>query len=63
VLTDNIKKYGHKDATYIGGLESATDTVIPVLQEGDLVITLGAGTVTRLSDEILTKLNQSATAA
>lgn len=56
VLTENIKKYGHKNVTYHGDIETAADAVLPVLQEGDLVITLGAGTVTRLSDEILEKL-------
>lgn len=56
VLTENIKKYGHKNVTYIGDIESAVEKVIPVLQDGDLLITLGAGTVTRLSDEILEKL-------
>lgn len=63
VLTENIKKYGHKNATYIGPIETAADTVLPALVEGDLVITLGAGTVTRLSDEILAKLEISAQAA
>ena len=53
VLTENIKKYGHKNASYIGDIETATEKVCSVLQPGDLVITLGAGTVTRLSDEIL----------
>ena len=56
VLTENVKKYGHKNAQYIGGIEHAADKVIENLQENDLVITLGAGTVTRLSDEILEKL-------
>jgi len=55
-LTDNIRKYGHKNVTYIGDLDSAAEKVIPVLQGSDLLITLGAGTVTRLSDEILAKL-------
>ena len=63
VLTENIKKYGHKAVTYIGDLDSAAERVVPVLQEGDLVITLGAGTVTRLSEEILTKLNETAATA
>ena len=53
VLTENIKKYGHKNATYIGEIETAAEKVIPNLQAGDLVITLGAGNITRLSDEIL----------
>ena len=58
VLTENIKKYGHKNATYIGDIESASEKVIPILQDGDLLITLGAGTVTKLSDEILEKLKK-----
>ena len=56
VLTENIKKYGHKNVQYIGALEGAAEKVCQNLQEDDLVITLGAGTVTRLSDEILEKL-------
>ena len=56
ILTENIKKYGHKNVNYIGELENAAEKIIPFLQENDLVITLGAGTITRLSDEILNQL-------
>jgi UDP-N-acetylmuramate--alanine ligase len=56
VLTENIRKYGHKKARYIGGVETASKIVCDDLQPGDLVITLGAGSVTRLSDEILENL-------
>ncbi|MBX3283560.1 MAG: UDP-N-acetylmuramate--L-alanine ligase [Acidobacteria bacterium] len=56
VLTENIKRFGHKNAIYIGDIEKAADRVIPDLLPGDLVITLGAGTVTRLSDEIVAKI-------
>ena len=55
-LANNIKKFGHKNVSYIGDIETATDKVCQVLQPGDLVITLGAGSVTRLSDEIVEKL-------
>lgn len=58
VLTENIKKYGHKSATFIGSIDTAAETVADAAQEGDLMITLGAGTVTRLSDEILELLKQ-----
>lgn len=57
ILTENIKKFGHKSATYIGDIETAAERVCADLLPGDLVITLGAGTVTRLSDEIVEKLN------
>lgn len=56
VLTENIKRYGHKNVNYIGEIETATSKVVESLQPGDLVITLGAGNVTRLSDEILDAL-------
>jgi len=56
VLTENIKKYGHKNATYVGDIDRAVEKIVPQLQDGDLVITLGAGTVTRLSEEILEAL-------
>lgn len=57
VLTENIKRFGHKNVTYIGDIDKAADRVVPELLPGDLVITLGAGTVTRLSDEIVAKLD------
>jgi UDP-N-acetylmuramate--alanine ligase len=56
VLTENIRKYGHKNARYIGDVGTATAIVCDDLRSGDLVITLGAGSVTRLSDEILENL-------
>ena len=58
VLTENIRRFGHKNATYIGDIETAAARVSNDLLEGDLVITLGAGSVTRLSDEILEELKK-----
>ncbi len=56
VLTDNIKLYGHKNVSYIGEIETAVEKVLPQLRENDLLITLGAGTVTILSDKFLEAL-------
>jgi UDP-N-acetylmuramate--alanine ligase len=56
VLTDNIRRYGHKQARYIGDIETAAERIAGDLREGDLVITLGAGNVTRLSDELMEKI-------
>jgi UDP-N-acetylmuramate--alanine ligase len=63
VLTDNIKRYGHKSVSYIGDIETATEKICQVLQPGDLVITLGAGSITRLSEEILECLQERSAAA
>jgi UDP-N-acetylmuramate--alanine ligase len=59
VLTENIRKYGHKNANYIGDIATAADRVTNELRKDDLVITLGAGSVTRLSEEILERLSET----
>jgi UDP-N-acetylmuramate--alanine ligase len=58
VLTDKIKQFGHKNANYLGDIEGAAEKVAEVLQPADLVITLGAGSVTRLSEQILEALKK-----
>jgi UDP-N-acetylmuramate--alanine ligase len=53
VLTEAIKRYGHKNAHYIGRLEDAGPIILNHVSEGDLVITLGAGPVHRAGDHLL----------
>ena len=60
VLTNNIRQFGHKNVHYIGDIDAATEKVCKELRSGDLVITLGAGNVTRLSEEILEYLKAKA---
>lgn len=57
-LSERIGEFGHKSVEYIGGVEVAAKTVIKHLQPNDLVITLGAGSITKLSDEILDLLRR-----
>jgi UDP-N-acetylmuramate--alanine ligase len=56
VLTGRIKSYGHKNAEYVGALEGAPEILREHVREGDLVITLGAGSVHRAGDQLLTLL-------
>jgi UDP-N-acetylmuramate--alanine ligase len=56
VLTRRIKSYGHKNVEYVGALENAPASVGEALREGDLVITLGAGSVHRAGDQLLALL-------
>ena len=58
VLTEKIEEFGHKNVSYIGGVETAAEKVVEALQPNDLVITLGAGSITKLSDEILELLKE-----
>jgi UDP-N-acetylmuramate--alanine ligase len=56
ILTRRIKSYGHKNAEYIGSLENAAAIMAEAVREGDLVITLGAGSVHRSGDQLLALL-------
>jgi len=53
VLAGRIKSYGHKNAEYIGALDNAGQILGDHVREGDLVITLGAGSVHRAGDQLL----------
>jgi UDP-N-acetylmuramate--alanine ligase len=53
ILTGRIKSYGHKNAEYIGDLGGGAEKLADVVREGDLVITLGAGSVHRAGDQLL----------
>jgi UDP-N-acetylmuramate--alanine ligase len=58
VLTERIKSYGHKNAEYIGAIENGPDLLKRNVREGDLVITLGAGSVHRAGDRLLALLRE-----
>ncbi len=57
-LTEAIKRFGHKDVRHIGPLENAAITLRDHVQPGDLVLTLGAGTVSRISEQLLALLRE-----
>jgi UDP-N-acetylmuramate--alanine ligase len=57
-LTEAIKRFGHKDARHIGPVEHGAATLRDHVQPGDLVLTLGAGTVSRVSEELLALLRE-----
>jgi UDP-N-acetylmuramate--alanine ligase len=60
VLTGRIKSYGHKNAEYVGEVDGAAQRLGAVVREGDLVITLGAGSVHRAGDQLLSLLRGEA---
>jgi UDP-N-acetylmuramate--alanine ligase len=55
-LTEAVKRYGHKNAEYIGPLEGAADIMRDQLRAGDMLVTLGAGTVYRAGEQVLALL-------
>ncbi len=52
-LAGLIKKHGHRDVTYASGFPAAVQALQEKLQEGDLLLTLGAGDVWKIGEEWL----------
>ena len=52
-LTAAIQTSGHADARYVGTLSENVEAIGGLLRDGDLVLTLGAGDVTRLGPQLL----------
>lgn len=59
-LTERIKSHGHKSARCIGPLQGAAEILHEQVRAGDLVLTLGAGTVYRAGDQLLELLRERA---
>lgn len=59
-LAAKIRGAGHGDCRYAGELEEAVESVARELKEGDLVLTLGAGSVTQAGAMILKALKGDA---
>lgn len=51
-LAAAIRDHGHKHVTYVDGAEAAFEAVTRIVKPGDLVVTLGAGDVWKLSRRI-----------
>ena len=55
-LVDLIRRSGHPDTRFVESFDEALTAVVAGAQPGDLVLTLGAGDVTLLSDRLVKAL-------
>ena len=55
-LVAGIRAHGHKDAQFVPELARVPELLEPRLQEGDLVVTLGAGNVWQAGEALLRRL-------
>jgi UDP-N-acetylmuramate--alanine ligase len=58
-LADRLRGFGHRSVQYVGTPEKAIEAVVANAQEGDLILTLGAGNVWQTADRILQELRGS----
>jgi UDP-N-acetylmuramate--alanine ligase len=56
VLVRGIRERGHKNVLYVPRREETADKLISLLKPGDTVITLGAGDIWQLGEELMRKL-------
>jgi UDP-N-acetylmuramate--alanine ligase len=57
-LVSAIQRSGHPDARFMDSFEEVCETITAGARQGDLVLTMGAGDVTLLSDELLEALSR-----
>ena len=55
-LFEGIREYGHKDVTFLGNKKEIVDHLLRIVRSGDLVVTLGAGDIWQIADELVKKL-------
>ena len=57
-LVDRIRQFGHRGAEYVGTMDRGVDALLDVARDGDLVLTLGAGSVWQAGDKLLARLRE-----
>jgi UDP-N-acetylmuramate--alanine ligase len=55
-LAQAIRAHGHRDVTWVGPRSALVDALVSRVEPGDVVITLGAGDITRTGPELLARL-------
>jgi UDP-N-acetylmuramate--alanine ligase len=55
-LASAVRAAGHRDVRFVAELEDLPDALVPELRAGDLVITLGAGSVSSVGPRLLAAL-------
>jgi UDP-N-acetylmuramate--alanine ligase len=55
-LFEGIRDYGHKDVTYLSDKKEIVEHLLRIIAPGDLVITLGAGDIWQVSEELVNRL-------
>ncbi|OGP74554.1 MAG: UDP-N-acetylmuramate--L-alanine ligase [Deltaproteobacteria bacterium RBG_16_50_11] len=55
-LYEGIREYGHKDVTFLPDKKEIVEHLLRIVTPGDLVITLGAGDIWQVSEELVKRL-------
>ncbi len=59
-LVERIRQFGHRGAEYVGTLDQGVEALLGVAREGDVAMTLGAGSVWQAGEKVLERLRAEA---
>lgn len=59
-LLEKIRSYGHRSAHYAPSMEEGIEAIASAAEPGDLILTLGAGSVSQAAEKILDRLRERA---
>lgn len=57
-VAERIRQFGHRSASYVGSINRGVEALLDVAQDGDAVLTLGAGNVWQAGDLLLARLQR-----
>ena len=55
-LVERMRQFGHRSVEYVGTMDRGVEAVVQAARPGDLVLTLGAGSVWQAGDAVLSAL-------
>jgi len=58
ILLDEVIKYGQRKTGFVSAVEDLAGALLPELEEGDLVVTLGAGNIVQAGEDLVKLLQQ-----
>ena len=56
VLTNRLRQFGHRGVEHVGSMDAGIEAIVAAVQPGDVVLTLGAGSVSQAGEKILRRL-------
>ncbi len=58
ILLDEVRRHGQRHTLYIDNVDELAEKIEPVLEDGDLLLTLGAGNIVTAGEKLLQKLQK-----
>jgi UDP-N-acetylmuramate--alanine ligase len=55
-LVERIRQFGHRGVEYVGTMDRGVEAMLAAAEDGDVLITLGAGSVSQAGEKLLAQL-------